>query len=171
MADLIDLRLIIYPNNVLEQPCEDIDVFDDSTFKLVNKMLDVMYNSKGIGLAAPQIGVLKRVIVYDISEDQTQPQTLINPIISGRSKDLIGIEEGCLSFPDLSIYVPRAKRINIEGFDVEGKKRSLQADDLLSICLQHETDHLDGITFLNRVPRKIRRRSLKSYQKNLRRIK
>lgn len=171
MTNLIDLRLILYPNNVLEQSCEDIDVFDDSTFNLVNKMLDVMYNSKGIGLAAPQIGVLKRVIVYDISEDQDQPQALINPQILGKSKEFIGIEEGCLSFPGLKIYIPRAKRINVEGFDTEGQKKTLQADDLLSICLQHEIDHLDGITFLNRVPRKIRRRSLKSYQKNLRRIK
>lgn len=118
-------------------------------------MLDTMYKNDGIGLAASQVGILKRVVVYDISyiqEDaKKEGHILINPKITSRSKTMIEVEEGCLSFPDVYDNVLRHEKVTVEYTDLDGKKKKIYAKDIEAVVLQHEIDHLDGIVFLDRV--------------------
>ena len=117
-------------------------------------MLDTMYKNDGIGLAACQVGMLKRMIVYDIryiEEDaKKEGHILINPKITSRSKAMIEVEEGCLSFPDLYKNVVRHEKVTVEYTDINGKKKRINAKDIEAVVLQHEIDHLDGIVFLDR---------------------
>ena len=118
-------------------------------------MLDTMYKYDGIGLAASQVGILKRVIVYDIKyfeeDEKPEPHILINPVITSRSKTMIEVEEGCLSFPDVYEKVLRHEKVTVEYMDTKGKKKKINAKDIEAVVLQHEIDHLDGIVFLDRV--------------------
>ena len=117
-------------------------------------MLDTMYKNDGIGLAACQVGMLKRMIVYDIryiEEDaKKEGHILINPKITSRSKAMIEVEEGCLSFPDLYKNVVRHEKVTVEYTDIDGKRKKINAKDIEAVVLQHEIDHLDGIVFLDR---------------------
>ena len=117
-------------------------------------MLETMYKNDGIGLAACQVGILKRIIVYDvkyIEEDgKKEGHILINPKIVSRSKSMIEVEEGCLSFPDIYKVVKRHEKVTVEYTDIKGKKKRITAKDIEAVCLQHELDHLDGVVFLDR---------------------
>ena len=114
--------------------------------KLINDLFETMYNSQGIGLAAVQVGILKRILVIDISnkDEKRKPLSLINPIIKNISNETSIYEEGCLSIPNTFIEIERPKICEVEYIDVNGKKKDLKCDGLLSTCLQHEIDHLDG---------------------------
>ena len=114
--------------------------------KLINDLFDTMYNSNGIGLAAVQVGILKRILVVDVStkEEKKKPMCFINPIIRKFSDDTSIYEEGCLSIPDTFIEIERPKICEVEFIDIDGKINNLKCDGLLSTCIQHEINHLDG---------------------------
>ena len=142
------IRLLGDP--VLRERCREVDEVNQEIRQLIDDLIDTMYEADGIGLAAPQIGVSQRVFVYDIREEEHAPGVLVNPRIietSGKVRE----SEGCLSIPDLSEIVERHVNIVAEGLDREGQPVRLEADGLLSRCLQHESDHLDGILFLDRI--------------------
>jgi len=141
-----------------------VDLVDDEIRSLIDDLMDTMYAADGIGLAAPQIGVPLRVFVYDIREEGVEPGVIINPSITaaeGAQRE----EEGCLSIPGLSDVVPRHGRVTVEGLDVEGRPVRLEADGLLSRCLQHETDHVAGVLFIDRLSPLKRRMLLKKWSK------
>jgi peptide deformylase len=142
------IRLLGDP--VLRERCPEVTDINDEILKLIQDLQDTMYEADGIGLAAPQIGVRRRVFVYDVREDEHLPGVLINPRIV-ESEGLVRESEGCLSIPDLTEVVERSARVIAEGLDQEGRSVRLEAEGLLSRCLQHEADHLDGILFFDRV--------------------
>lgn len=141
-------------DDILKKKSKEIEVIDDKIKQLGQDMLDTMYKNDGIGLAACQVGMLKRMIVYDIryiEEDaKKEGHILINPKITSRSKAMIEVEEGCLSFPDLYKNVVRHEKVTVEYTDIDGKKKKINAKDIEAVVLQHEIDHLDGIVFLDR---------------------
>jgi peptide deformylase len=146
------LNIVKYPEPVLSQPGEPVSEFDDELRKLVADMFETTYASKGIGLAAPQVGVSKRLTVIDLSlgQDPKQKLVLANPEIIFRDGKAYE-EEGCLSFPDIREKVVRAARVRIRAQDEHGKWFEMDGEDLLSRCMQHEIDHVDGMLFIFRM--------------------
>ncbi len=146
------LKILKYPDPVLSQPGEPVTEFNAELRKLVADMFETTYASQGIGLAAPQVGVSKRLTVIDLSMGKNPKDkiVLINPeIISSEGK--LYEEEGCLSFPDIREKVVRAAKVSIRAQDERGKWFEMDAEELLSRCFQHEIDHLNGILFLFRM--------------------
>lgn len=146
------LRVRIIPDPVLRVPASAVTNFDQELKELVDNMWETMYVSKGIGLAAPQVGVSKRVVVIDLAEEGNGKITLINPQITERIGK-VKSEEGCLSIPDYRESIQRIKQIKITAQDISGNNFELSADGLLSRCIQHEIDHLDGILFVDHLSR------------------
>ena len=142
-------------DEILSKKCREVEEITDKILELGQDMLDTIYKYDGIGLAASQVGILKRVIVYDIKyfeeDEKPEPHILINPVITSRSKTMIEVEEGCLSFPDVYEKVLRHEKVTVEYMDTKGKKKKINAKDIEAVVLQHEIDHLDGIVFLDRV--------------------
>ena len=142
-------------DEILSKKCREVEVIDDKVKELAQDMLETMYKNDGIGLAACQVGILKRIVVYDVAyiqeDGKREGHILINPKIISRSKSMIEVEEGCLSFPDVYDNVIRHEKVTVEYTDLDGKKRKINAKDIEAVCLQHEIDHLDGIVFLDRV--------------------
>ena len=138
--------IITVPNEILKKISDPIEKIGINEKKLINDLFDTMYYSKGIGLAAVQVGILKRILVLDVStkDEKKEPLSFINPIIKNVSNETSIYEEGCLSIPDTFIEIERPKICEIEYIDINGKKQNLQCDGLLSTCLQHEINHLDG---------------------------
>lgn len=164
------LKLYEYPDEILRKKCEKVSIIDDELRKLLDDMLETMYLDKGCGLAAPQVGISKRIVVIDPNpsdEDLSarQPMYLVNPEIIWRSDEMISFNEGCLSLPDQRADVERNERIRVRYLDYNGKEQELLADDILSIILQHEIDHLDGILYIDRISRLKRSRLLKKLEK------
>jgi peptide deformylase len=147
------LNILTYPDNFLRQPTKPIEDIDGTTQKIIENMSCTMYESKGIGLAAIQVGFDKSLIVYDVlqGEEKRSLQVLINPKIIESNGRIISEKEGCLSVPDLRADVKRAESILVEGFDKEGKPMRIDAEGHLAIVLQHEIDHLKGILFLDHI--------------------
>ena len=145
----MSLRTILhYPDNRLRQVCPEHIEYDESLKLLVSDMFETMYHEKGIGLSAIQINVITRVITIDVSKERNEQLVLINPIITEK-KDPIFFDEGCLSVPGFYEKVERYNYITLEANDVNGKKFSLDASELLAVCIQHEIDHLDGKLFVD----------------------
>ena len=144
-------NIIIEPNPILRKKSEPLEQVTDDTRKLLDDMLETMYTAPGIGLAAVQIGILKRVIVIDVSkkEEKKNPIFLINPEIIFQSKETSIYEEGCLSLPGYFAEIERPAKCKIKYIDYNGKKAELEAEGLLSTCVQHEIDHLNGILFID----------------------
>lgn len=141
-------------DEILSKKCREVETVDDRIIELGKDMLETMYKNDGIGLAACQVGILKRVIVYDVKyveeDGKKEGHILINPKITSRSKTMVEVEEGCLSFPDVYKVVKRHEKVTVEYTDIDGKKKKINAKDIEAVCLQHEIDHLDGIVFLDR---------------------
>ena len=139
-------NIITVPDETLKKISTPIEKVGINEKRLIKDLFDTMYNSKGIGLAAVQVGILKRILVIDVSikEDKKNPLSLINPTIKKVSNGTSIYEEGCLSIPDTFIEIERPKICEVEYIDLEGKKKYLKCDGLLSTCLQHEINHLDG---------------------------
>ena len=139
-------EIITVPDEILKKVSEPIEKFSINEKKLINDLFDTMYNSNGIGLAAVQVGILKRVLVVDVSskDEKKQPMVLINPVIKNLSTDMSVYEEGCLSIPETFIEIERPKICEVEYVDEKGSKKNLKCDGLLSTCVQHEINHLDG---------------------------
>ena len=144
-------NIITEPDPILRKKSEFIEKVDDELKKLLDEMLETMYSAPGIGLAAVQIGILKRVIVIDISKENEKknPLFLINPEIIFRSKETSVYEEGCLSLPGHFAEIERPAECQISYIDYYGIEKKLNADGLLSTCVQHEIDHLNGILFID----------------------
>ena len=143
------LPIRIAPDPVLKATAERVAAVDGAVARLMDDMLETMYDAPGIGLAAPQVGVLKRVIVIDTAgkDEPAQPLFLANPELVWVSEDLSGFSEGCLSFPDLYADVVRPAECRVRYLDRTNTPQELHATDLLATCVQHEIDHLDGILF------------------------
>jgi peptide deformylase len=145
------LPIIVAPDPRLKQVAKPVDKVDSETRRLMDDMLETMYKAPGIGLAAPQVGVLKRVIVVDVAREDENPQPLrmANPeLISVSDEDAV-YNEGCLSLPEHYADVTRPAAIKVRYLDHENEIRELEADGLLATCIQHEMDHLDGILFVD----------------------
>ena len=143
--------ILTEPNKILRQVSRLVEKVGNEERALMNDMLDTMYAASGIGLAAIQIGVPKRIIVMDISRDKNikEPRYFINPIIKNKNKEKARYEEGCLSVPDQFAEIERPNTCEVEYLDYDGKKQTLKADGLLATCIQHEMDHLEGILFID----------------------
>ena len=143
-------EILTEPNKILRQISKPVAKVTKTEQQLMDDMLDTMYHANGIGLAAIQIGVPKRIIVMDIAKDEKKnPMYFVNPIIKNKNKDLSTYEEGCLSVPNQFAEVDRPKTCEIEYLDYYGEKKILQANGLLATCIQHEMDHLEGILFID----------------------
>ena len=139
-------EIITVPDEILKKISEPIEKIGNNEKKLIDDLFDTMYNSNGIGLAAVQVGILKRILVVDVStkNEKNQPIALINPVIRNLSNNTSVYEEGCLSIPETFIEIERPKICEVEYIDKKGSKKNLKCDGLLSTCIQHEINHLDG---------------------------
>lgn len=161
-----ELDIVTYPDPVLSTKATPVTDFGPDLEKLVENMLFTMYHAPGIGLAAPQVGIGKRLFVLDVDYDREEvtnssgkseirlsnfkPMVFINPVITGTSGTTT-YEEGCLSVPGVYEEVKRHKTIHVKFQDLKGETQEIEADDMLAICIQHENDHLDGIVFIERL--------------------
>ena len=144
-------NIVIEPDPILRKKSAPLEKVDDELRSLLDDMLETMYAAPGIGLAAVQVGVLKRLIVIDVSKDQEKkdPLFLINPEITHRSKQTSVHEEGCLSLPGHFAEIERPAECQIKFIDYSGKEKELNAKGLLATCIQHEVDHLNGVLFID----------------------
>ena len=144
-------KILTEPDPILRKKCEPLEKVDSETKKLMDDMLETMYAAPGIGLAAIQVWILKRLVVIDISKDEEKkkPIFLINPQIIHQSKKTSVYEEGCLSLPGQFAEIERPAECTIKYIDYNGKKKDLKSDGLLATCIQHEVDHLNGILFID----------------------
>ena len=164
---MAELRIELLGAPVLRTRATEVTQVDEQLRLLVADMFDTMYAAEGIGLAGPQVGVSKRVVVVDLQDEESQRFALINPVIVEKSSELEKGEEGCLSIPGVSSQVERVARVTVEAIDEEGHPFRIEADGLLARCLQHEVDHLDGILFIDRLSPLKRSMLLKKYQQLL----
>ena len=139
-------EIITVPDEILKKVSDPIEKIGINEKKLIDDLFETMYHSKGIGLAAVQVGILKRVLVVDVSnkDKKNQPIVLINPVIKNLSEEKSVYEEGCLSIPETFIEIERPKICEVEYIDEKGEKKIIKCDVLLSTCVQHEINHLDG---------------------------
>ncbi|SCW36903.1 peptide deformylase [Rhizobium mongolense subsp. loessense] len=159
--------LIILPDPVLRQVSKPIERIDADLKRLADDMLETMYDAPGIGLAAIQVGVPRRILVIDVSREgeEKQPQVFINPKIVKSSDERSVYEEGCLSIPDYYAEVERPATVSVEYLDRDGKEQTVEADGLLATCLQHEIDHLNGVLFIDYISRLKREMVIKKFTK------
>jgi len=143
--------ILTEPNKLLRMISESVMEVNTEERKLMDDMIDTMYSANGIGLAAIQIGVPKRIIVMDISKDENkkEPMYFVNPVIKNKNSEKSTYEEGCLSVPNQFAEIDRPNTCEVEYLDYDGKKQSLKAEGLLATCIQHEMDHLEGILFID----------------------
>jgi len=163
------LNVLHYPNPNLRKKAVPVDALDKDIRTLAEDMLETMYAEGGIGLAATQVDVQKRVITMDLSETKDQPLVMINPdILSSEGSE--EMQEGCLSVPGFYETVQRAEKIKCVYLDIEGESRKLDVDGLLAVCIQHEIDHLDGklfIDYLSPLKRQLIKKKIKKQEKQL----
>ena len=143
--------ILTEPDKLLRQVSKPVEKVEDLERELMKDMLDTMYTAKGIGLAAIQIGVPKRIIVLDISKEENKknPMYFVNPIIINKNDEKVTYEEGCLSVPNQFAEIDRPSKCEVEYLDYNGNKQNLKAEGLLATCIQHEMDHLEGILFID----------------------
>ena len=163
-------EILVVPNPVLKQVSQPVDKVDDELRALMDDMLETMYDAPGIGLAAIQIGVPKRVIVMDISgpDDEKAPRYFVNPEIIWSSEDTAPYEEGCLSIPDIYDEVERPARVKLKYLNYQGEEVIEDADGLFAVCIQHEMDHLEGVLFIDHLSRLKRDRAVAKVKKQAR---
>lgn len=145
------LPIVKYPNPVLAQKAEPITEITDEIKSLAQDMAETMYKAPGVGLAAPQIGKLLRLIVIDVSDEKNDLHVFINPVVTPVGEETVVGEEGCLSLPDLYEKVKRPAKVRLQAIDLEGKKVDAEYSDIMAICVQHECDHLEGKVFIDRL--------------------
>jgi peptide deformylase len=162
---MAQLKIEMLGSEVLRRPAAEIAEVDEALRTLVGDMFETMYEAEGIGLAGPQVGVSRRVIVVDVHEEDVKPFALLNPRIVESSRETDKADEGCLSIPGVAAGVQRPSRIVVEGMDLDGQAVRMEADGLLGRCLQHEIDHLDGILFIDRISPLKRRMVLQKYKR------
>lgn len=158
------LTILEFPDERLRKKAAEVSAVDDKVRKLVDDMVETMYQAKGIGLAATQVNVHQRIVVIDVSEEKDKPLCLINPEIIAKN-GVEESEEGCLSVPGFFEKVKRAERITVKALDKAGKQIQFEADELLAVCIQHELDHLDGKLFVDYLSSLKRQRIKKKLEK------
>ncbi len=161
------LDILHFPDPRLRERARPVDSVDEGIRSLVDDMFETMYAAPGIGLAATQVNVHRRVLVIDISEDKSEPRVFINPEILER-EGVEEMDEGCLSVPGIYERVQRAERIRVRALDRDGRPFELEADGLLAVCIQHEIDHLDGKLFVDYLSQLKRQRIRKKLEKQQR---
>jgi len=163
------LEIVEFPHPVLKQAAESVDGLNQAIEKLIQDMTDTMYHAPGLGLAANQVGVPKKIAVIDVStaEEPRNTIVIVNPRIVEISKEAEKAEEGCLSVPDLRTEVERALKVTVEGVDLKGNELKITGEDLLARVLQHEIDHLNGTLFIDRIGRLKRGRYVRQRKKAL----
>ena len=159
------IPIVLYPEGILREIAAPVDEVNDDIRRILSDMASTMYEAPGIGLAAPQIGISKRLIVLDVrNDDEENPRPdlikLINPEIT-RAEGTIDYEEGCLSIPGVREVVRRSAEVSVKGLNEHGKEIEIDASGLLAICLQHEIDHLNGVLFIDRLS-KLKRQLVKN---------
>jgi len=159
--------LIILPDPILREISKPIETIDSEVKKLADDMLETMYDAPGIGLAAIQIGVARRMLVLDVSKDgeDKKPLVFINPEVVASSDARSVYEEGCLSIPDYYAEVERPAAITVKHLDRDGKEQIVEADGLLATCLQHEIDHLNGVLFIDHISKLKREMVIRKFTK------
>ena len=164
---MAQLEILHFPDPRLRTRAEPLERVDDGVRTLIDDMFETMYEAPGIGLAATQVNVHKRIIVIDVSEEKDQPLVFINPVITqtGGSEEM---EEGCLSVPGIYETISRAETISVTALDRDGRHIELQAEGLLAVCIQHEVDHLDGKLFVDYLSTLKRQRIRKRIEKGKR---
>ena len=160
--------ILTEPNKLLRQISLPVEKVGKAEQELMNDMLDTMYAANGIGLAAIQIGVPKRIIVMDLSKDENkkEPRYFVNPVIKNKDKLRSTYEEGCLSVPNQFAEIDRPKNCEVEYLDYNGEKKLLKAEGLLATCIQHEMDHLEGILFIDYLSKLKKTMIIKKLSKN-----
>ena len=143
------LKILEFPNPNLRKIAVPVTSFDNDLKCLIDNMFETMYEANGIGLAATQVDVHKRLLVLDVSEERNDPKVFVNPTIDVIESDLADYDEGCLSVPGFYETVSRPKKIKVSAQDKEGSQFETEADGVLSVCIQHEIDHLDGKLFVD----------------------
>ena len=159
------MELKIYPDPVLAQKCADVEIGDTSVLPILEEMSRKLYEWEGAGLAAPQVGVLKKLVVIDIRAEPAKLYKMINPKIVWASEEKVDSKEGCLSLPKLRETVLRHERVRVEYFDENFEKQTIEGDGFLSCCLQHEIDHLSGKLYIDRLSRLKKSRFLSKFRK------
>lgn len=159
------LKIEMLGSEVLRRPADEVAGPDPELDRLIESMFETMYDAQGIGLAAPQVGISRRLIVVDVNEPDQVPFAMLNPRIVESSEDRERGEEGCLSIPGITGVVDRPLRVVVEGLDRAGKPLRIEADGMLARCLQHEIDHLDGVLFIDRLSALKRRMVLAKWRK------
>lgn len=159
------LEILEFPDPRLRTRAEPVAQVDDGIRKLVDDMFETMYKAPGVGLAATQINVHQRVVVIDVSEDQTEPMVFINPEIEVLADDLCEYDEGCLSVPGFYETVARPERIRVRALDRSGQAFEVLPEGLLAVCIQHEVDHLNGKLFVDHISDLKRQRIRKKLEK------
>ncbi|ADR19846.1 peptide deformylase [Calditerrivibrio nitroreducens] len=157
------LEILKYPDPRLRVKCKPVDKFDEELKKIVNDMAETMYNAPGVGLAAPQVGIDKRLFIIDISKEKNDLKVFINPTILKKEGEICD-EEGCLSVPGEYANVTRAEVVEAVAQDINGNEFIIKADGLMARAIQHELDHLNGTLFLDRLPA-FKRESVKKHIK------
>jgi len=152
-----DIRVIGDP--VLREHAHEVTDFDRSLRKLAKRMIRTMHDAPGVGLAAPQVGVLQRLLVYDVDDD---PQVLVNPVLDEYSEEIEESDEGCLSVPGVTMPVERALSVRVRGFDASGEPVDFRAEGFEARVIQHETDHLNGVLIVDRTSRSARAAALRA---------
>jgi peptide deformylase len=161
------LNILHYPDSRLRTRAKPVENVDDNLRKLMDDMLETMYEAPGIGLAATQVNIHKRLIVIDVSEDRSDPVCLVNPEVIASSGEE-EMEEGCLSVPGVYEKVRRSEQVRVRALDRHGEQIEFDADGLLAICIQHEIDHLDGTLFVDHLSSMKRTRIKKRIEKQSR---
>lgn len=160
------LSIVVYPHPTLRKVAQPVKEITAEIKKLAQDMLETMYAAKGVGLAANQVNVLKRIIVMDTSETRDAPIIIINPEIIAKSEELVESEEGCLSFPEVwEGPIVRSKQVSVQGLNLKGEVFTMELDELLARCVQHEIDHLDGKVYVDYLSFLKRERLLKKMKK------
>jgi len=161
-------KILTEPNKLLRQISQSVEKVGIEEKKIMDDMLDTMYEAPGIGLAAIQIGIPKRIIVMDVSRDENkkEPRYFVNPVIKNKNEEKSTYEEGCLSVPDQFAEIERPNLCEVEYLDYNGKKQLLKAEGLLATCIQHEMDHLEGILFIDYLSKLKRAMIIKKLSKN-----
>ena len=160
-------RLVYYGNETLRKIAEKVKNIDQEIIDLIDSMYNIMYKENGVGLAAPQVDISKRILTIDIEHHEGPSITLINPEIIAKSDTLVPYDEGCLSLPGLNAEIIRPAEITVKGISPDGKEIRLDADGLLARVLQHEIDHLNGIVFIDHMDEYLR----KEYTSEIKKIK
>ncbi|MDT8880689.1 peptide deformylase [Halomonas saccharevitans] len=164
------LPILEFPDERLRTVATPVETVDDEVRRLVDDMLETMYDASGIGLAATQVDVHRRVIVMDVSDDRSSPLVLINPEYTPIGDERDPMQEGCLSIPEYYAEVPRALKVHLKALDRDGKLYELEAEGLLAHCIQHEFDHLEGVLFVDYLSPLKRDRVMKKMQKRHRQM-